>query len=208
MSSAALNPQTGKSPIHEIPQELDAKGVPPKEIVYCQLSISTDDGQISLHMPRRNWVFHHTNIEALVKTLQDPDASEALTCDEIYSSAGAKTSCDIAIKDTCYVVLELTGYANWRFHSGAAAVHMADEHDESAPDNWGLMHVDADGSHSSDPVANSQIAYFRVSRRAPNSSRPFNFNVEIEDKDHKRAVAIIIDPDTTNTGQVPPPLPS
>lgn len=199
-------PSLAATTIHAIPPDLDPEGVPPREIVYCQLSISTAGDKISVHMPRRNWVFRHVDINGLVRKLRDPDANKALTCHEIYGPVDStKTSCDITIKDTCYIVLELTGYANWRFHSAAPAVHMADAHDGDAPDNWGLMHVASDGSHSAHPTPNCQIAYFRVSRRAPNSSRPFNFNVEIADENHRQAVAIIIDPDTNNTGNVPAP---
>ena len=208
MPSATLDPVTGKTSIHEIPPNLDPEGVHPREIVYCQLSISTNGDHISVHMPRRNWVFHHVDIDRLIKKLIDPGTNRALTCHEIYDPVHpTKSGCDITIKDACYVVLELTGYANWRFHSTAPAVHMADGHDENAPDNWGLMHVASDGSQSAQPVPHCQIAYFRVSRRAPNSSRPFNFNIEIEDRNYERAIAIIIDPDTDNTGQVPPTSP-
>lgn len=197
-------PSLATTTIHEIPPELDADGVPPREIVYCQLSLSTADGQISIHMPRRNWVFHHVDIEGLVRKLTNPGENRSLTCHEIYQPVHpTKSGCDITIKDACYVVLELTGFANWRFHSSAPAVHMADGHDENAPDNWGLMHVASDGSHSAQPVPHCQIAYFRVSRRAPNSSRPFNFNIEIEDRNYERPIAIIIDPDTDNGGTIP-----
>lgn len=195
--------------VQDIPAKLDPAGIPPVEIVYCQMSISTDGDQLSLHMPRRNWVFHNVDIDGLITKLQNPEARKELTPDEIYPVLDtASTCCDITIRNTCYIVLELAGYANWHFCCDAPAVQMADQNDEEAvPDNWGLMHVEPDGQHSEKPVADCQIAFFRVARRAANSARPFNFNVEIVDKNYKRPLALIIDPDTTNTGVIPPGQP-
>lgn len=194
------------STAYDIPQNLDPDGKPPREIVYCQMSLSTTGDQISLHMPRQNWVFHNVDIDGLINKLRNPDASKTLTPDEIYGPLDStKTACDITIRDTCYIVLELAGYANWHFQCDSPAVHMGDPNDQAAPDNWGLIHVTSDGGHSPQPVSDCQIAYFRVSRRQPNSSTPFNFNIEIEDKNYKRAIPLIVDPDTNNTGQIPAP---
>jgi hypothetical protein len=202
--SFATTDTTGKLSIYDIPRHPGDSEMP-KEIVYCQLSASTDNGEFSVYMPRQNWVFHGLDINVFIDKLLNPEIDRHLTSNHIYGPTHkTKTCCDITIKDVCYIVLQLTGFTNWQFSSSAPAVQMGYPcDDKDAPENWGLIHVAPDGRHCEHPVDNCQIAYFRVARRDANSSRPFNFNVELKNNDYPQAIALIIDPDTNNNGTIP-----
>lgn len=116
------------------------------------------------------------------------------------------TPFDLGVDRQCFVVIQLSGNANWIFSQTTHAITR--KNDKHPDEDFDLFHIDpVSYGHDPDPIENQacRIIYFSLFGRSDKEERLFNFHVRLVHS-NLTSTELIIDPDIRNTGDpvIPP----